>query len=352
MKYGLLVSRSLAHGNVDGMKNIGDYIQTLAAKQFMPVIDEYYDKTADDTGKDRIKMIMNAWYIWNPEKFPCSDRIIPLPISMHISPLCAERLLSLPKVANWFKKNEPIGCRDKETAQFLKSKGIETYFSGCLTLTLGKCYNNTEKHGLVFVDPYVAKVNHEIQLSKFLKSLFFSVLHFGSWIKLNKRFQHSYCIGRFHGLKQLFYSTVFLKTYSNVFSLKELRNSLYVAHMVKVGKGTNLNTEEEKIMYAEQLVKQYASSELVVTSRIHCALPCLGVETSVLFTTGNAIEKNSPKSSAGRFTGLINLFNVARISQTEIVECPKFPIVNKDDYKVIANDLTKRCTEFMQQESL
>lgn len=350
MKYGLLVSRSLAHGNVDGMKNIGDYVQSLAAKQFTPVIDEYYDKTAEDSGKDRIKMIMNAWYIWNPDKFPCSERIIPLPISMHISPLCAERLLSLPKVVKWFKNNEPIGCRDLDTAQLLQSKGIDAYFSGCLTLTLGKCYKNTEKHGLVFVDPYVAKVKHEIKLSAFLNSLFFSIIHLGSWIKLNKRFNHSYCTGRFHVLKHLFYCTLFLKTYSNIFSLKELQNALFFAHMVKVGKGTKLNSEEEKIMYAEKLVKLYASSELVVTSRIHCALPCLGVETPVLFTTGNAIEKNSPKSSAGRFTGLINLFNVARINQTAVEECPNFPIVNKDDYKVIADDLAKKCTEFMQQE--
>ena len=70
--------------------------------------------------------------------------------------------------------------------------------------------------------------------------------------------------------------------------------------------------------YAEQLIKKYAASKLVVTSRIHCALPCLGIETPVIFTVGHALEEGADASSAGRFGGLIDFFYVARISKTDI----------------------------------
>ena len=58
MKYALLVSRTLSNGDVTGSKNIGDYIQSLAADQFLPHVDEYYDKTSDDGGTETVKMII------------------------------------------------------------------------------------------------------------------------------------------------------------------------------------------------------------------------------------------------------------------------------------------------------
>lgn len=352
MKYALLVSRTLENGTVNGYKNMGDYIQSLAAAQFMPRIDEYYDKTSDDTGTEQIKMIMNAWYIWEPEKFPTSSRIVPLPISMHISPVCSEKLLSLEKVLNWFKKNEPIGCRDKATVKLLKDKGIDAYFSGCLTLTLGKKYKSSEeKKGLIFVDPYLPSPLKELRIFDCLKVFFFAGAHFCSYIKLLKRFEHSCLIGRAKTIKQIIYSAIFLKIYSKVFSLSDLLNANYFSHVIKVGEGSDLNTEEEKLFYAESLLKKYADSELVVTSRIHCALPCLGIETPVLFTTGEGIEEKSPKESAGRFEGLLEFFNIMRIKRLYIKNKINFPLKNKSNYLLYANELTQKCQEFMSETS-
>lgn len=138
MKYGLYVAKPFSDE-----KNIGDYIQSLAAMQFVPRVDEFYNREEPDHGGEEIKMIMNAWYMWKPECFPPSQRVKALPVSMHLSPLVREKLLASPIAKQWFKDHEPIGCRDKGTEEFLQTNGIRAYFSGCLTLTLGEKYHGT-----------------------------------------------------------------------------------------------------------------------------------------------------------------------------------------------------------------
>lgn len=353
MKYALLVSRTLGNGTDSGGKNIGDYIQSLAAAQYLPHIDEYYDKGGTDSGMQIAKMIMNAWYIWNPERFPTSRRIIPLPVSMHISPLIADRLFSIQEVVQWFKKHEPIGCRDKDTEKLLKSYGINAYFSGCLTLTLGKKYKTTEERkGLVFVDPYLAHAFKELNFFDWLALLFFGLQHLKSWMKITRKIRHTYCVSGSGFFRRAFYAASVIKTYDTLFPVKELAAAEYVTHHVKVGDGTELRSEEEKMAYAEFLVKKYAASKTVVTSRIHCALPCLAVETPVLFTIGSAIDEKSPASSAGRFGGLLDLFHVARIEKLKVANCPELPLrKNKDDYKKLASELQKKCESFIEGES-
>lgn len=352
MKYALLVSRSLSNGSVSGMKNIGDYIQSLAAAQYMPRIDEYFDKTAKDFGTQTVKMIMNAWYIWNPELFPVSKRVIPLPISMHISPFVYEKFFKVKNNFEWFKKNEPIGCRDKETLNFLKVNGIEAYFSGCLTLTLGmhgQYKSNNERKGLVVVDAYLSNPKAELKFTDFLRLALIGLLHPKACLKISKKIQHTYCPKDANFVRKFLCALVMIKTYKKIFSIKQLQNAEYVTHLVKVGENTCLNSEAEKLDYAESLLKKYASAKIVVTSRIHCALPCLALETPVLFTTGSQILDESPTYSTGRFDGLIELFNVACIKGLKIVDAPVFPVKNKDAWKPLAQKLQRQCEEFMRE---
>ena len=58
---------------------------------------------------------------------------------------------------------------------------------------------------------------------------------------------------------------------------------------------------------AEWLVRLYAKAKFVVTSRIHCALPCLGLGTPVLYVE----DINQSVASSCRLGGLIELMNVA-----------------------------------------
>ena len=146
-------------------------------------------------------------------------------------------------------------------------------------------------------------------------------------------------------LRGLFYAAVFVRTCSRLFALSELRAAEFVAHIVKIdgmdaGGG---NVDEALLACAEALIKKYAAASLVVTSRLHCALPCLAVGTPVLFADG---ERLGASSSNARFGGLIGLLNVARIKGTRFAECPDFPVKNKEDYKPIAEKLQELSEAF------
>ena len=54
---------------------------------------------------------------------------------------------------------------------------------------------------------------------------------------------------------------------------------------------TSIDESQESLFKrTEDLLNKYASSQYVVTSRIHCALPCVGVGTPVLFTLNDLME--------------------------------------------------------------
>ncbi len=50
----------------------------------------------------------------------------------------------------FFKKYEPIGCRDERTMQILRSHNIEAYLAGCIAATLPKVNRNQERASKVF----------------------------------------------------------------------------------------------------------------------------------------------------------------------------------------------------------
>ena len=80
MKYGLMV---VGH---DKIINIGDYIQGLASMQFLPSVDCFVEREKlSSYDGDYIKMIMNSWYMHNPDSWPPSNKIDPLYVAVHIN---------------------------------------------------------------------------------------------------------------------------------------------------------------------------------------------------------------------------------------------------------------------------
>lgn len=75
----------------------------------------------------------------NNISWPFPNHIIPIFISLHINndDMFKDDYLS------YYKKFEPIGCRDQYTWMKLKRKGIESYFNGCLSLTFAENSNKT-----------------------------------------------------------------------------------------------------------------------------------------------------------------------------------------------------------------
>ncbi|WP_306302635.1 polysaccharide pyruvyl transferase family protein [Bacteroides gallinarum] len=155
------------------------------------------------------------------------------------------------------------------------------------------------------------------------------------------------------GIKADFYNAYFLKEYSKIFDYDMLVNAEYI-NQYNYNIQKEYPSQEEKMKYAEHLVKCYSEASCVITSRIHCALPCTGLETPVIFVENT----NDSKYSTDRFGGLINLFNTItwdglHLTNTltkQKIDRNNFPKV-KTGWENIANRLINSCLSFIKSSS-
>ena len=311
-------------------KNIGDYIQSVAQEQFFEHTDCYVEREHLDTfhAQEKVNVIMNAWFMWHPENFPPSDIINPLFISFHIVPKIADQFFT-PKTISYLKKYEPIGARDISTQRLLEQHGIKSYFSGCLTLTLGLKYKSyAHDNGIFFVDPYYNLIGVEEGYGATRKLLTYIKVfmgHYSSIIKLKKGFQTEFISGIYRYSKSLnewLCCISFYNTYSKVFEDDVLLSAKYLTHEIPQSLFKN---DDEKMQYARDLIKKYSMAKYIVTSRLHCALPCIAVGTPTIFVCSEKLENGySRGGSTGRFGGLIDLVNT--------LYCDKQVLYAIDDY--------------------
>ena len=358
MKYGLLITSPISK-----YKNIGDYVQSLAAKHYFDGEYCYVEKEAvsEFNSDEPVKVIMNAWYMWHPECWPPKPCIQPLLISMHISNLTAKEML-----ANGGKEylinHGPVGCRDLDTKKILDEAGVPSFFSACLTLTLGETYKyNGERKGVIFVDPFIPPLMYIVNQKKkkyyplnLLSAIVFYLYNSSIINTLIRR--HKYFHSR-HKLVTLYNASMFYKIYSSRFSDDVIVNAEFIHHIVPVDDDDNNDTLLAK---AEKLVMKYARASYVVTSRIHCALPCLGLETPLMFVLSSDMNsKDNMYNAPGRFGGLVDLFRVLSLhgntlvtDDEELNNYKKFEnglsFHNKSNWKSYRDSLVKECKEFIK----
>jgi len=305
MKYGLLT-----YDENKRFFNVGDNIQSLAAKQFIPQVDAFInrEKLADYKG-DKTKLILNGWFTHNTTNWVPSDDIDPVFVSFHMNNTAAPAMLS-EKGISYLKKHQPIGCRDQFTADTLKEKGIDAYFSGCLTLTLDTYKVDDSERGddIYIVDPLYSYPRPE--------KIFYNAKHTVKNILNGTAFQL--------GKKQ--------KHLTNFISEEVLRT----AHFVNQEPPANTYSDEEKFAMAEDLLHKYAKAKLVITSRIHCALPCLAMGTPVIFVNGFDSFVDSC-----RFDGILELFNRIDINSKTGAFVANFPLDGKITHTTSVKNLEK-----------
>ena len=56
-----------------------------------------------------------------------------------------------PEEVEYYKKHEPVGCRDEQAYNTMTRYGIDAYLGGCLTVTLPKRKKNLERQNKVFI---------------------------------------------------------------------------------------------------------------------------------------------------------------------------------------------------------
>jgi hypothetical protein len=330
----------LVYSNKYKAFNIGDYIQSIAAKQYFEYVDMYLNREKlNEYDGEFVKIILNGWFMHDADKWPPKNNILPLFISFHINSVAKNKMLSASSI-EYLKKYAPIGCRDKSTVNMLREKSVNAYFSGCLTLTLGNIYKRTKiDKNIYFVDPYFKYRKDILSLFVYMKTL---LSNYSIVKKIALKMYGSISI------KTLIKSSSFYKCYSKLFSNEVLKNANYLTHVIS---NKQFIDDCEKFNYANNLLTKYSAARYVVTSRIHCALPCLGMGTPVLYVDNQQQEE----TSSCRLDGLLNLLHVIKCDG-DVMYCDEikekitgdYLFNNKNMHIEIAEKLKETCSLFIE----
>ena len=294
--------------------NLGDYIQSIAAKELIgkKSIDVDREKLNTYLGPP-ISLIINGWFMENPKNWPPSKNIKPLLISFHLNPTAKKKMLSVPGI-EYFKKHEPIGCRDKYTQNTLSKAGIKTYFSGCLTLTLKNKNKNYKKKGILVIS-CLERMNPKISINNFFIQL----------LKFPKKY----------------YSYKKSKIELDAFiSEQKSKDVMIKSQIIDISQ----HAEKERFLLAEEQLNMISKSELVITSRIHTALPAISLGTKVIFLT-DGLDHINQKS---RLEGLSDYFYCCKTSDLKSLKLNQ--ILPKKSHKEISKDIIKRVNQFLSKE--
>ena len=283
-----------------GSRNIGDYIQTKAvidilSKQNIKILER--EKLNTYNGAP-IKTIINGWFMENPKNWPPSNNIKPLFISFHINPSIANSFINQ-KSIEYFKKHEPIGCRDYYTRDLLAKNGINAYFSSCVTLGIerDKYLNNKIPNGVIVIgafDRLKPYLDYKSPIKILLSLIKHPLRYLNYKIKLHKFNKHLY--------KQNFE----IKRYSQITK-------------------RSINSYSEGITLADEMLNKIAESEIIITSRIHAALPALAMGLKVIFIDEGLGHTNHKM----RISSLKNYFHT--------VDLNDFFMINLEDAKNMEN---------------
>lgn len=301
MKYGLI--------SYDYTTNLGNEIQSIAARRFMPQIDYYIEhEKLERFNEDNVKMIMNGWFVDCPAAWPPSDKINPLLVSMHFTTTTKNRkrveAILTPESREFFSRYGPVGCRDLHTVDFLNDNDIEAYFTGCLTLTLDSGDKKPEKDD--GNDYIVVNMENPDDLISFLKE------------KTDKKI---------YRIQQDMMPS-FKKAFPG-----DMPKWLYNL--------TSFYNSQEKFFMAENLLKVYENASCVITDRLHCALPCLALETPVMLFNERGMKE--------RFDGISELLlesNIEDYKKDYNIFDVENPPENSTEYLKIRKDLIKKCSDF------
>ena len=287
MKYGVIIYPNTF--------NLGDDIQSYADERFLPHTDYIIDREKLDSfytnDGSKVAVIMGGWYLYDHLSWPPSPFIDACSISMHFdtfySKTAGEKItrnfVFEDYGATWFLENGPIGCRDHQTKSMLEKFGLPAYFSGCITLTINK-FENVEKHNKIcLVDLPNDVKNHIVKSSNYE------------------------CVEMTHSVKM-----------------------------------TTLSWEQRKKIVERQL-KFYQGASLVVTTRLHAALPCLALGTPVLF-----IKENWSLNRTGTWLDYLNYTTTEKLLSGEYSYDFDAPMSNPEKYKEVREKIINTCEEFVK----
>lgn len=252
-------------------------------------------------------------------------------ISDHISPGIFERLLR-PKVIEYLK-DYAIGCRDIRTLKLLRSKGVDAYFSGCLTLTLdtgyGKLKHMKSSDKILIVDLD----------SQALDSLPKNII------------ENSVLVSNYLFKPPLENVSTFLRRVpqplrSIIKSIATFRYGRKIINNINFSKAKKFSIEE-RFKIAEMRLYEIATARLVLTSRLHVALPAIAFGTPVILIRRNFSDprfnpylKFIPHHTVEEFREIAHSINYNKP--------PRNP--HQDELATLKRNLVKTVKDFLKED--
>jgi len=249
MKYGRMKWKYSSWHNTNNSisANIGDNIQTLAVdylykkmgiekKDIVDINNEVELQEYD--GEEYVVMPMAGYFslFKSFKQLPTSKKIIPVFFSFEMS-----NEEECDDIIPYLKMYEPIGCRDEATSNLLKSKGVESFVSGCLSITLPK---------------------RDLQQSCNADKVFLVDVP---------------------------------KSLENYIPDELKHNAVEMHHCFNIGQNYMTDKDVKKIdEYANSVLERYRNeAKLVVTSRLHALIPCIAMGIPVIFANENFDDRFS-----------------------------------------------------------
>lgn len=293
MKYGLYYFKNT--------HNLGDDMWAYAQSLFLPHIDYLIDNISiynfKSDNNEPVAAIMSAFIEpYNYEYSFCPPaNIYPLFIGSYFRPTMYE-FLDTELMKKYLYNHSPIGTRSKEISDFLKKRNIDSYFSGCISMTL-PALNIPKQNYICLVDV----PNYVIDYVK----------------------KH---VGDKYEIKVMTHDIVDIKSHSEMCVL-------------------------ERFNIIKKLLETYSRAHCVITSRLHVALPCLTQDTPVLLTVTDesSVGVNDIERRIKDFYPYVHHNYYSDFLNDNVIYDFIDPPKNDDLYLDLRNKLIETCTDFISK---
>ncbi len=275
-------------------RNLGDHIQILACLQMLEQMNltptVFIDRDtalANEpplaTYEDRLLLPLNGWFklmAKQDPQWPPHGKILPIFFGFHLRPHVCPALLER-RSLDYLKAYEPIGCRDPFTVELLQDKGISAYLTNCLSLTFPARSPMHEGDTIVVAskDPSILEI-------------------------LPPRYR---------------------------------QNHVYINHYRTLGSFESYMTE------ARALLDFYKNrAKLVITTFLHCALPCIAMGIPVIVFYPNRQDQFWETSDRQRFSGLKTIAPIYEFREVDQVNWTPSRIDVEEQKAMMSRDFRAR----------
>ena len=133
-------------------RNLGDEMQSFAVLSHVDRVQTFVDRDALPEHQSGIDTacVFNSWFMQGDDFRRPSNRIKPVWHGF----AAGRPQITTGDWLSYLREQPRVGCRDLFTTRLLTEAGVKAYWSGCLTLFLGQALNVSprERRGVVFVD--------------------------------------------------------------------------------------------------------------------------------------------------------------------------------------------------------